>query len=99
MKEKTAGQSLWTWKFFVLILINLTNGVAGYMTIPLVAKYALEMGADLTAASSISGILSLVAMVMCPVAGVLSDRVNRKKAFAGDRGGVCGFSWASCLCQ
>lgn len=79
MKEKTAGQSLWTWKFFVLILINLTNGVAGYMTIPLVAKYALEMGADLTAASSISGILSLVAMVMCPVAGVLSDRVNRKK--------------------
>ena len=71
--------SLWTWKFIVLILINLTNGAAGQMTFPLVASFALGLGAELTVASSIAGIMSLIGMFMSPVAGVLSDRMNRKR--------------------
>lgn len=78
-KEIKRPDRLWTWKFVFLIIINFANGVAGYMTVPLVAKYATSLGADLTLASSVAGILSLVSMVMCPIAGVLSDRVNRKK--------------------
>ncbi len=77
--RETPTEPLWTWKFLLLILINFGNGAAGYMTVPLVTKYAMSMGADITAASTISGVLSLVAMIMCPIAGVLSDRVNRKK--------------------
>lgn len=63
----------------MLIAINFGSGVAGYMTVPLVAKYVMTFGANITTASAVSGILSLVAMFMCPVAGVLSDRINKKK--------------------
>lgn len=79
MERNTAAEKLWTGKFFLLILINFGNGMAGYMTVPLVTKYAMSIGADITTASSVSSVLSLVAMFMCPVAGVLSDRINRKK--------------------
>ena len=81
MQGKLSSQknTLWTWKFIVLILINLTNGAAGQMTFPLVASFALDLGAELTVASSIAGIMSLIGMFMSPVAGVLSDRMNRKR--------------------
>lgn len=82
LKAKLSAETkepLWTWKFMVLIVVNLANGVAGFMTVPLVASYAMHLGATLTTASTVSGILSLVSLFMCPLAGVLSDRVNRKK--------------------
>ena len=78
-KPLSQKNTLWTWKFIVLILINLTNGAAGQMTFPLVARFALDLGAELTVASSIAGIMSLIGMFMSPVAGVLSDRMNRKR--------------------
>ena len=78
-KPLSQKNTLWTWKFIVLILINLTNGAAGQMTFPLVASFALDLGAELTVASSIAGIMSLIGMFMSPVAGVLSDRMNRKR--------------------
>ena len=79
MQNTLSSERLWTWKFLMLIAINFGSGVAGYMTVPLVAKYVMTFGADITTASAVSGILSLVAMFMCPVAGVLSDRINKKK--------------------
>lgn len=68
-KPLSQKNTLWTWKFIVLILINLTNGAAGQMTFPLVASFALDLGAELTVASSIAGIMSLIGMFMSPVAG------------------------------
>ena len=53
-KPLSQKNTLWTWKFIVLILINLTNGAAGQMTFPLVASFALDLGAELTVASSIA---------------------------------------------
>lgn len=79
VQNSTTSERLWTWKFLLLIAINFTSGVAGYMTVPLVAKYVMTFGADITTASAVSAILSLVAMFMCPVAGVMSDRINKKK--------------------
>ena len=76
LKAKLSAETkepLWTWKFMVLIVVNLANGVAGFMTVPLVASYAMHLGATLTTASTVSGILSLVSLFMCPLAGVLSD--------------------------
>ena len=79
IQNNSSAERLWTWKFLMLIAINFGNGAAGFMTVPLVTKYVMTFGADITAASAVSGILSLVAMFMCPVAGVLSDRMNKKK--------------------
>lgn len=73
--EKTR---LWTGSFCLLILLNLSNGIAGQMTIPLVAKFSLSLDPDLTLASTVSGLMSLVSLFVCPFAGLLSDRFNRK---------------------
>ena len=75
-KEKT---SLWTGYFTLLILMNLCNGIAGQMTIPLVAKFSLSLYPDITLASTAAGLMSLVSLVVCPFAGLLSDRLDRKK--------------------
>ena len=70
---------LWTGTFFMLIFLNLFYGVAGQMTVPLVADFATTLGADLTLASTVAGLMSLVSLFVCPFAGLLSDRVSRKK--------------------
>lgn len=75
MKEK---EKLWTAKYVVILLIMMSNGMAGMMTVPIVAKYALSIGADLTLASAIAGLMSLVSLFVCPFAGVLCDKGNRK---------------------
>lgn len=69
---------LWSVEYIFVLTVMLCNGMAGMMTVPLVAKYAMHIGADLTAASSVAGLMSLVALVICPFAGVLCDRWNRK---------------------
>lgn len=71
-------EQLWTSKYVVVLLNMLCNGMAGMMTLPIVAKYALSVGADLTSASAIAGMMSLAALVVCPFAGVLCDKGNRK---------------------
>ena len=83
--------SLWSWKFILLILMSLMNGVAGMMTVPLVAKYALALGAELTLASTVAGLMSLVSLVVCPFAGALADKVSRKwiLVFANLGYGIC----------
>ena len=50
--ENRTKTPLWNWKFILLILMTLMNGTAGMMTVPLVAKYALALGAELTLAST-----------------------------------------------
>lgn len=74
-KEKS---SLWNSTFILLIAMTFFNGIAGMMTVPLVAKYALALGAELTLASTIAGLMSLVSLVICPFAGMLADKISRK---------------------
>lgn len=76
---KKGKTSLWTRYFTLLILMNLCNGIAGQMTIPLVAKFSLSLYPDITLASTAAGLMSLVSLVVCPFAGLLSDRLDRKK--------------------
>ena len=77
-KSSVETSSLWSVKFILVILINLLNGAVGMMTVPLVTEYALALGAELTLASTIAGLMSLTSLFVCPVAGVVSDRVSRK---------------------
>ena len=76
MSKKT--EQLWTAQYIVVLLNMLCNGMAGMMTHPIVAKYSLSVGADLTTASAIAGMMSLVALAVCPFAGLLCDKGNRK---------------------
>ncbi len=76
--ENTMKPRLWSVSFLLLILMTFLNGAAGQMTVPLVAKYALSLGAELTLASTVAGLMSLVSLVVCPFAGALADKVSRK---------------------
>ncbi len=71
-------EQLWTGQYAVILLNLLCNGMAGMMTLPIVAKYALSVGAGLTAASAAAGMMSLAALAVCPFAGALCDRASRK---------------------
>lgn len=79
MQEKKNTSTLWTGTFVLLILLNLLNGMVGQMTVPLVAKFSYALTPDLTLASTVAGLMSLMSLFICPVAGVLSDRLNKKK--------------------
>ncbi len=70
---------LWSAEYIMVLFSMLCNGMAGMMTVPLVAKYAIQTGADLTVASAVAGLMSLVALIICPFAGALCDRCSRKR--------------------
>jgi len=90
---------LWSGTFVLLIFMTFLNGAAGQMTVPLVAKYALSLGADLTLASTIAGLMSLVSLVVCPFAGALADKVSRKwiLIFSNLGYGICLLLHAACV--
>ena len=79
MQKKKDVATLWTGTFILLIVLNLFNGMAGQMTIPLVAKFSYALTPDLTLASTVAGLMSLMSLFICPFAGVLSDRMDRRK--------------------
>lgn len=96
MREKK--EHLWTKPFWMLLAITFLSGGAGQMTIPLVAKYAIDLGADLTLASTASGLMSMVSLFVCPFAGSIADRVSRKwiLIFADLGYAICLFGHALC---
>ena len=65
--------------FITVILINTLNAAAGNMTLSLVTEYALKLGAELTLASTIAGLMSMTSLIICPIAGFMTDRVNKKR--------------------
>ena len=96
--ENKSKTSLWSVTFILLILMTFLNGTAGMMTVPLVAKYAKALGAELTVASTVAGLMSLVSLVVCPFAGALADKVSRKwiLIFANLGYGICLCLHAAC---
>ena len=77
MRENKAR--LWTRDFILVIGFSFFSNAAALMTYPLVAKYSLTLDPDLTLASTIAGLMSLMSLFVCPFAGMLSDRFSRKR--------------------
>ena len=98
ISQTTNKSRLWSWTFILLILMTFFNGTAGMMTVPLVARYAKAIGAELTVASTVAGLMSLVSLVVCPFAGALADKVSRKwiLVFSNLGYGICLCLHAAC---
>ena len=82
--EKTlerSGKKLFTREFCLLLFVNLFSGMAGQMTQPLIAKFAMHLGAGLEQASAITSLMSFAGLILCPFAGIVADRVNRKALY------------------
>lgn len=77
MKEKKL--SLWTWRFSSVLLINILNGLALYISNPIMTKYLMLHGVGFEYTGIISSLLSWIAMGFRPFSGAMSDRMNKKK--------------------
>lgn len=78
-KQKTESTKLWNGSFVMLLIMSTFINSASQMVLPLVSKFAISLGAPLTIAATISSLMSMAALFLRPVAGLFSDRYNRKK--------------------
>ena len=76
MEEK---ETICTGKFIMVLLMSAFSGIAANMTYPLITKYALTINPDLAVASTVAGLMSLSSLIICPFAGLITDRFNQKR--------------------
>ena len=77
--ENSGKAPLFTIPFITVIILYMLDGGIGMMTTSLVTEYARTLGADLKLASTAAGLMSLMSLFVCPFAGVISDRINRRR--------------------
>lgn len=77
--SKPEETKLWNRNFVMLLIMSTFINSASQMVLPLVSKFAISLGAPLTIAATISSLMSMAALFLRPVAGLFSDRYNRKK--------------------
>lgn len=75
MKAET---KLWNFNYLTLLILSIFTSISFSMVTPVLTKYAANIGLGLSVAGSLSGILSITALVARPFSGLASDRVNKK---------------------
>ncbi len=73
-----APTKLWNKSFIMIMLLGILTQSGSLMVTTLISKYAINLGAELTIAATISSILSIVALLCRPFSGIIADRLNRK---------------------
>ena len=73
-----APTKLWNKNFIMVILLGLFTNGSSQMVTTLITKYAVQLGAELTLAATISATLSIVALCCRPFSGLVADKFNRK---------------------
>lgn len=76
MKEQT---KLWNFNYLILLFLSIFTAISYNMVTPVLTKYAANIGLGLSVAGSLSGILSITALVARPFSGLASDRINKKR--------------------
>ncbi|HEX2946348.1 MAG TPA: MFS transporter [Clostridia bacterium] len=73
------ANKLWTKSFIFLIMVSFITAMGFNMIYTTISKYAMDIMNSLTVAGVVSGIFSVAALVVRPIAGVTADRFNKKK--------------------
>lgn len=89
-QEKTTGAAakpfeptrVWNRKFVALLIIDMVAITGNFMVRPVIAAYAVELGATFAVAGIVSGMSWAVATLLRPATGYFSDRLNKKTSFA-----------------
>lgn len=76
-------EKLWTRKFIAVVIINAVNGLALYISNPIMAKFLVSKGINFEYTGIIASLLSWIAMGFRPFSGAMSDRMNKKKLLIG----------------
>ncbi|MBR2592135.1 MAG: MFS transporter [Oscillospiraceae bacterium] len=79
-EKKTVGtEKVWNRSFICVFLTSMFLNSAFWTIVPMVSSYCLELRSDLKTASAVASLMSMAAMFLRPVAGMISDQVNRKR--------------------
>ncbi len=78
-KANLDPERLWNRSYILILILNSTTFSGFMMVNPFLAKHASQLGASLTVAGLLAGIFAIMALVARPVAGLLVDRVARKR--------------------
>ncbi len=71
-------ERLWNRRFVQLICIEGCLQMGGFLTRSINANYAVEMGASMTLAGFIAGLMATAALMFRPFCGAISDRLSKK---------------------
>ncbi|NLL33680.1 MAG: MFS transporter [Clostridiales bacterium] len=77
--ENQEQTKLWNKTYILVLLLSTFNQSVSQMVTPFISKYAISLGAPMTIAATISGLMSISALVLRPASGLFSDRFNRKR--------------------
>ena len=80
--NETTPEKLWSISFIYILFVNTINSSAFGMSIPMVPGYAVNIGATLSFAGVLTGVFSFVALLGRPIAGIIGDRLNKKRLLA-----------------
>ena len=78
-KKTVETEKVWNRSFICVFLTSMFLNSAFWTIVPMVSSYCLELGSDLKTASAVASLMSMAAMFLRPVAGMISDQVNRKR--------------------
>lgn len=78
-RKAHVNNRLWSSSFIFLLLIELFLQFGLYITRPIIANYAVELGANMALAGFFSGLLATVALLTRPFSGYFSDVFSKKK--------------------
>jgi predicted MFS family arabinose efflux permease len=69
---------LWNRSYILMLALNTLTATGFSMINPLLAAYAVKIGATLALAGLVAGIFAVMALIARPLAGFAVDRVNKK---------------------
>ncbi len=71
-------EKLWNSYFITILVINIFTSMGFSIVMPIVAKYAISLGATVAFAGVIAGFFSITALIGRPFSGVIADKFNKK---------------------
>lgn len=78
MKNQKNKVALWNKSFLFLVIISLFSSMGFNMVYVMISNYATKLNNSLAIAGIISGIFSISALVVRPIAGRSADRFNKR---------------------
>ena len=87
---------LWNKWYITILLLSMVSHAATQMVAPIVTEYAVSIGASLTVAGTVAGLMSLAALFLRPFSGRFSDKYNKKIIImvSGAAMGLCMYAYA-----
>ena len=79
MPEQRRKPTIWNRYFVQLLIVEAMLQIGSFLVRPVITNFSVESGASLTVAGFIVGVSTLVAMLLRPISGLVSDRVSKKR--------------------